>query len=78
MRQQIPVIFENGVFKPLMPVPPSLKEQQQLTVAIEEPNGSSDWLADANDAVSLEEVRRALSKIKIRGTELVDAEREER
>jgi predicted DNA-binding antitoxin AbrB/MazE fold protein len=78
MREQIAVIFENGIFKPLTPVPPSLKDQQQLTVTIEEAKSSDDWLADANFDVSLEEVRRALSKVKARGTELVDAEREER
>ena len=78
MREQIEVVFENGVFKPLTPVPPSLKDQQQLTITIEEPNGSSDWLGDANDEVSLEEVRRVLSKVKASGTELVNAEREER
>ena len=78
MREQIAVIFEHGVFKPLTPVPPSLKEQQLLTVTIEESNSSADWLADANDKISLEEVRRALSKVQVRGTELVDAEREER
>jgi predicted DNA-binding antitoxin AbrB/MazE fold protein len=78
MREQIDVIFENGVFKPLTPVPRSLKDRQQLTITIEEPNDSADWLADANDEVSLEEVRRALSKVKASGTELVNAEREER
>jgi predicted DNA-binding antitoxin AbrB/MazE fold protein len=78
MREQIEVIFENGVFKPLTPVPASLKDRQQLTVTIEGPNGSADWLADANSEVSLEEVRRALSKVKVSGTELVNAEREER
>jgi predicted DNA-binding antitoxin AbrB/MazE fold protein len=78
MRDQIHVIFENGVFKPLTPLPPSLKDRQQLTVTIEESNGSADWLADANFDVSLEEVRQALSKIKASGADLVNAEREER
>jgi len=78
MRAQIEVIFENGIFKPLSPIPPSLRERQQLTITIEESNGSPDWLAGANPEVSLEEVRRALSKIKASGTELVNAEREER
>lgn len=78
MREQIQVIYENGVFKPLKPVPASLKDQQQLTVTIEEPHGPADWLADANFEVSLEEVRQALSKIKASGTELVNAERAER
>jgi predicted DNA-binding antitoxin AbrB/MazE fold protein len=78
MREQIDVILENGVFKPLTPLPPSLKDRQHFVVTIEEPNGPADWLADADAEVSLEEVRRALSKVKVSGTELVNAEREER
>jgi predicted DNA-binding antitoxin AbrB/MazE fold protein len=78
MRAQVEVIFENGVFKPLSAVPRWLKDRQQLTVTIEKPNSRADWLADANFEVSLEEVRRALSKRRASGTELVNAEREER
>jgi predicted DNA-binding antitoxin AbrB/MazE fold protein len=78
MRQQIEVIFDNGVFKPLKPVPATLKDQQQLTVTIDEPNGAADWLADANFEIGIEEVRKALSKIKSSGPELVNAEREDR
>jgi predicted DNA-binding antitoxin AbrB/MazE fold protein len=51
MPTQIDVIFENGVFKPLMPVPSLLKDRQRLTITIEEANVSADWLADANDKV---------------------------
>jgi predicted DNA-binding antitoxin AbrB/MazE fold protein len=77
MRRQIDVLYENGVLKPLQPLPASFKDHQRLIVTIEEP-GPADWLAEANFQVSIEEVRRALSKIKASGTELVNAEREER
>ena len=47
MREQVKVIFENGVFKPLAPVPPSVKDRQKLTMTVEETNASTDWLADS-------------------------------
>jgi predicted DNA-binding antitoxin AbrB/MazE fold protein len=59
MREQIQVIFENGVFKPLTPVPPSVKDRQELTVTIEDANGSADKLADGKFQVSLEEAQWA-------------------
>src|SRR5262245_3476988 len=63
MREQIAVIYENGVFRPLTAVPLPLREQQHLNVTIEMPNGTADWLADADPSVSLETVRQALGKM---------------
>lgn len=76
-------MYEKGVLRPLEPLP--LQERQQVTVTISQENGiphdhpllvpPNEWAAAADDDVSLEEVRRALSTI--RGN-LSDAVIEER
>lgn len=78
MREQIEVIYEKGVFRPLQSVPAQLQEQQHLTVTIEGLNGSDAWLADADPTVSLEAVRLALGKVQGTLAQAVHAEREER
>jgi predicted DNA-binding antitoxin AbrB/MazE fold protein len=78
MREQIEVIYENGVLRPLVPLPGHLQEHQRLTVTIEGPNGAAPWLADADPTVSLDAVRQALGKATGTLAELVHAEREER
>jgi predicted DNA-binding antitoxin AbrB/MazE fold protein len=77
MREQIEVVYENGVLRPLGPLPGQLQEHQHLTVTIEGLNGA-DWLAGADPAVSLEAVRRALAKVPGTLAQAVAAEREER
>jgi predicted DNA-binding antitoxin AbrB/MazE fold protein len=78
MREQIEVIYENGVLRPLSPLPGRIQERQHLLVTIEAANGADRWLADANPAVSLETVRQALAKIQGTLAQAVHAEREER
>jgi predicted DNA-binding antitoxin AbrB/MazE fold protein len=78
MREQIEVIYENGVLRPLGPLPGHLQEHQHLTVTIVGDDGSDDWLADADSAVSLEAVRQALAKVPGTLAQAVDTEREER
>jgi predicted DNA-binding antitoxin AbrB/MazE fold protein len=78
MHQQIDVVYENGVLRPLGPLPYPLEEHQHLTVTVETPNGEGDWLADADPSVSLDAVRRALAHIPGTLAKLVDEEREER
>jgi predicted DNA-binding antitoxin AbrB/MazE fold protein len=78
MRDQIEVIYENGVFRPLAALPRRYQEHQRLTVTIEGPNGVAPWLADADPTVSLDVVRQALGKIPGTLAELVRAERDER
>ncbi len=78
MREQIEVVYENGVLRPLGPLPGYLHEHQQLTVTIEGPNGANRWLADADPTVSLEAVRQALSTLTGTLAQAVHAEREER
>ena len=52
MRRQIEVVYENGVLRPLGPLPYPLEEYQHLTVTLESPNGGRDWLADADPSIS--------------------------
>jgi predicted DNA-binding antitoxin AbrB/MazE fold protein len=78
MREQIEVVYENGVLRPLGPVPGHLQEHQHLTVTIEAPAGADRWLADADPSVSLDAVRQALRKVTGTLAEAVHAEREER
>lgn len=78
MREQIEVVYENGVLRPLRPLPGQYHEHQHLTVTIEGGNGAENWLAAADPAVSLEDVRKALAKVKGTLAEEARAEREER
>jgi predicted DNA-binding antitoxin AbrB/MazE fold protein len=78
MHEQIEVVYENGVLRPLGPLPAHLQEHQHLTVTIEGPTGLADWLADADPTVSLDAVRQALGKTTSTLAQLVHAEREER
>jgi hypothetical protein len=78
MHQQIDVVYENGVLRPLGPLPYPLEEHQLLTITFEAPDGGDDWLADADPSISLDAVRRALAHIPGTLAQLVDEEREER
>lgn len=78
MREQIEVVYENGVLRPLRPLPGQIQEHQHLTVILEAANGSASWLADADPTASLEAVRQALAKVPGTLARLVHAEREER
>jgi hypothetical protein len=78
MREQLEVVYENGVFRPLGLLPGQFHENQHLTVTIEGSNGANHWLADAAPTVSLETVRLALAKFPGTLAEAVYAEREER
>jgi predicted DNA-binding antitoxin AbrB/MazE fold protein len=78
MRQRIEVVYENGVLRPLGPLPGPFQEHQHLTVTIEGPPAADDWLAGADPAVSLEAVRQALAKAPGTLAQAVYAEREER
>lgn len=78
MREQIEVIYENGVLRPLEALPSHFHEHQHLTVTVEDADEAADWLADADPTVSLEAVRRALAKTPGTIAQLVQAERDER
>jgi len=78
MREQIEVIYENGVLRPLAPLPGQFREHQHFLVTIEEPGGADNWLDDADPTVNLEDVRHALAKVSTTLARAVDVEREER
>ena len=61
MRDQIEVVFENGLLRPLTALPRQYEEHQLLTVTIEGPTGTDGWLAEADPSASLDAVRQALA-----------------
>lgn len=87
MHEHIEVVYENGVLRPLGPLPPQIREHQHLRVTIETPETLEDRLdaaclaaakREADPTVSLEEVRRILAKIPSTLSQAVIAEREDR
>jgi predicted DNA-binding antitoxin AbrB/MazE fold protein len=87
MHERIEVVYENGVLRPLGPLPAELREHQHLTVTIDTPGALEDRLdaaclaaarRGADPTVSLEEVRRVLAKAPGTLAQAAIAEREER
>lgn len=87
MHEHIEVVYENGVLRPLGPLPPELQEHQHLTVTIDTPGAREDRLdaaclaaarRDADPSVSLEEVRNILARVPGTLAQAAIAEREER
>jgi predicted DNA-binding antitoxin AbrB/MazE fold protein len=78
MREQIEVVYENGVLRPLGPLPAFITDKQRFTVIINGTNGPENWLADADPRVSLEAVRQSLARVQGTLALAVHAEREER
>lgn len=88
MHEPIEVIYENGVFRPLGPLPEDLRDSGQYTVTLETPRGALKGRLDpafvaaakqeADPTVSLEEMRRILAKVSGTLAQAVSAEREER
>jgi predicted DNA-binding antitoxin AbrB/MazE fold protein len=78
VHEQIEVVYENGLLRPLEPLPSRIQEHQRLTITIEGTGSAEDWLADADPTVTLEAVRRALAKTSSTLAQAVHAEREER
>jgi predicted DNA-binding antitoxin AbrB/MazE fold protein len=87
MSEQIEVICENGVLRPLGPLPAELRERERYTVTVEKAANRAVRLdsvcmaaaaRDANPAVSLEDVRKILAGVPATGAEALAAEREER
>lgn len=69
MTRILQAVYENGVLRPLEPL--ALKENQQVTVTVAEQD-DGDWLdtaflryleGQADESVTLEQVRCALAKI---------------
>lgn len=71
----IPAIYEKGVLRPLAPL--ALRDQEKVTIQLireidDRQDGDEDWLdteiaaiyaADADDSITLEQVRQDLSTI---------------
>lgn len=78
MREQIEVVYENGVLRPVGTLRSHFQEHQHLTVTVEDNDETAGWLADADPTVSLDVVRRALAKTRGTIAQVVRAERDER
>ncbi len=80
MQERIEVVYENGLLRPLAPLPGRFVEQQHLIVLLETdgPGQEPNWLADADPTASLDAVRRVLAPMPGTFAEAVQAEREER
>jgi len=86
MTQKFQAVYENGGFRPLEPV--SCKEQQRVVLTVESVEAAEENLLDheflaycetqADDTISLESVRQALSKIPGSLVDDIRAERDER
>ena len=85
MTKNLQAVYENGVLRLLEPI--HLPEQKLVTVAIIDETQMEPWLdsefasevaGEGDDAVSLEEVRKALTKIPGSLTGDFIAERDER
>ncbi len=83
MTRSLQAIYEKGVLRPLEPL--ALKEHQQVTVTVSDEE--ADWLdtaflryleTQADESVTLEQVRSALSKIPGSMVEDFRRERDER
>jgi len=85
MTRNLQAVYEGGVLRPLEPL--DLREQQLVNLTITDEAPAEPWLdteclaacaSEADDSVTLEEVRAALAKIPGSLTEDFIAEREDR
>jgi predicted DNA-binding antitoxin AbrB/MazE fold protein len=85
MMRRLQAVYEKGVLRPLEPL--DLPEQQLVTITVTDGVPTEAWLdteylaecaQEADDGVSLEEVRAALAKITGSLTEDFIPEREDR
>jgi predicted DNA-binding antitoxin AbrB/MazE fold protein len=85
MTRTVQAVYENGAFRPLEPVP--CREQERVVLTVEKAGSSEENVIDqefvsycqaqADDSVSLEEVRQALAKIPGALADDIRAERDE-
>jgi predicted DNA-binding antitoxin AbrB/MazE fold protein len=86
MEKTVRAVYQKGVLRPLEPL--LLKEQQQVTITISDladvtPHlpllaSAEEWADEADDDVSLDEVRQALSTIRGSLSEAIVEERRDR
>lgn len=78
MSEQIDVVYEHGLLRPLGPLPEGIREHQRLTVTIEDAAPAVPGPDAGDDSVSLDAVRQALAKIPGSLADAVVADREDR
>jgi predicted DNA-binding antitoxin AbrB/MazE fold protein len=83
MLKEFEAVYENGVLRPLQPLPLSEREYVKVTVARA---ADQNWLdaefmdacgAEADSTISLEQVRRSLAKIRGSMDEAINEDRGE-
>lgn len=83
MQKTFEAVYENGVLRPLVPLPLSNAQHVQVTIADLDTDVAAyfeadEWEASKQDDISLQEVRVALSSIHGSLSDAVIASREER
>ena len=86
MEKTVQAVYEDGVLRPLEPIP--LEDRQEVTVTISDEKdvlrdhpllaSPDEWAAAADDDISLDEVRRALSTIRGSLSDAIIDERRDR
>jgi hypothetical protein len=76
--QQIEVVYENGILRPVGPVPGDIQEHQHLTVTIEGVAGPWGWAQSPGPVADLETVRQILAGVPGTLAQAAHDEREER
>ena len=82
MERTVEAIYENGVLRLLEPIP--FENKRKVTVTISDAVGHpllaspEEWSESANDDISLDEVRRALSTIHGSLSDAIVSERRDR
>jgi len=86
MEKTVQAVYEGGVLRPLEPIP--LEDRQEVTVTISDEGHISrdhpllaspvEWASAAEDDISLDQVREALSTIRGSFSETIIDERRDR
>ena len=83
MQKTFEAVYENGVLRPLVPLPLANAQHVQVTIADVDTDiaayfDAAEWEASKYDDISLQDVRLALSSIQTSLSDAVIASREER
>ncbi len=83
MQKSFEAVYENGVLRPLAPLPLANAQRVQVTIADVDSDvaayfDATEWEASKHDDISLQEVRASLSSIEGSLSDAVIASREER
>jgi len=83
MQKSFEAVYENGVLRPLAPLPLANAQRVQVTIADVDSDvaayfDATEWEASKHDDISLQEMRASLSSIEGSLSDAVIASREER